>query len=84
MNRELRHVKKWLEANKLALKINHQRPRSDQLRPIRKIPTSIKWLISPLPEMINQICKRYSLNNYKKTSDETCDIFQKKPLKMNS
>ena len=39
----------------------------------------IKLLISPLPEMINQICKKYSLENPqdKKTSDDTCDIFQK-------
>ena len=29
--------------------------------------------------MINQICKKYSLENSqdKKTSDDTCDIFQK-------
>ena len=33
--------------------------------------------MSPLPEMINQICKKYSLENYqdKKTSDDICDIF---------
>ena len=35
--------------------------------------------------MINQICKKRSLENApdKKTSDDTCDIFQKQPLKMN-
>ena len=29
--------------------------------------------------MINQICKKYSLENFqaKKTSDDACDIFQK-------
>ena len=49
------------------------------LRPIQQIPTPIKLLISPLPEMINQICKKYSLENPqdKKTNDDTCDIFQK-------
>ena len=48
------------------------------LRPIQKIPTPIKLLISPLPGMINQIRKKYSLENPqdKKTSDDTCDIFQ--------
>ena len=37
----------------------------------------VKWLISPLPEMINQVCKKYSLENSydKETSDETFDIF---------
>ena len=61
------------------VKVNHQEPRSAQMRPIQKISTPIKLLISPLPEMINQICKKYSLVNYKdkKTSDDTCDIFQK-------
>ena len=58
-------------------KVNSQQPRSGRLRPIQKIPTPIKLLISPLPEMINQICKKYSLENSqdKKTSDDTCDIF---------
>ena len=61
------------------LKVNRQQPRSARLRPIQKIPTPIKLLISPLPEMINQICKKYSLENSqdKKTSDDTCDTFQK-------
>ena len=45
------------------LKVNRQQPRSARLRPIQKIPTPIKLLISPLPEMINQICKKYSLEN---------------------
>ena len=60
-------------------KVNRQQPRSAGLRPIQKIPTPIKLLIFPLPEMINQICKKYSLENSqdKKTSDDTCDIFQK-------
>ena len=60
-------------------KVNRQQPRSARLRLIQKIPTPIKLLISPLPEMINQICKKYSLENSqdKKTSDDTCDIFQK-------
>ena len=63
----------------LLLKVNRQQPRSARLRPIQKIPTPIKLLMSPLPEMINQICKKYSLENSqdKKTSDDTCDIFQK-------
>ena len=62
-----------------SLKVNRQQPRSARLRPIQKIPTLIKLLISPLPEMINQICKKYSLeiSHDKKTSDDTCDIFQK-------
>ena len=62
-----------------SLKVNRQQPRSARLRPIQKIPTSIKLLMSPLPEMINQICKKYSLENSqdKKASDDTCDIFQK-------
>ena len=59
------------------LKVNRQQPRSARLRPIQKIPTPTKLLISPLPEMINQICKQYGLDNSqdKKTSDDTCDIF---------
>ena len=59
------------------LKVNRQQPRSARLRPIQKIPTPIKLLISPLLEMINQICKKYSLENYqdRKTSADTCDIF---------
>ena len=59
------------------LKVNSQQPRSARLRPIQKIPTPIKLLISPLPEMINQICKKYGLENSqdKKTSDNTSDIF---------
>ena len=58
-------------------RVNRQQPRSARLRPIQKIPTPIKLLISPLPEMINQICKKYSLENSQdnKTSDDTCDIF---------
>ena len=61
------------------VKVNLQQPRSARLRPIQKIPTPIKLLMSPLPEMINQICKKCSLENLqdKKTSDDTCDIFQK-------
>ena len=61
------------------VKVNRQQPRSARSRPIQKIPTPIKLLMSPLPEMINQICKKYSLENSqdKKTSDDTCDIFQK-------
>ena len=61
------------------IKVNRQQPRSSRLRPIQKIPTPIKLLISPLPDMINQICKKYSLENFqdKKTRDDTCDIFQK-------
>ena len=60
-------------------KVNRQQPRSTQLRPIQKIPTPIKLLIPPFPEMINQICKKHSLENPqdKKTSADTCDIFQK-------
>ena len=60
-------------------KVNRQQPRSAWLRPIQKIPTLIKLLMSPLPEMINQICRKYSLENSqdKKTTDDTCDIFQK-------
>ena len=71
--------------NRITLKVNRQKPRSALLRPIQKIPTPIKLPISPLPEMINQICKKYILENYqdKKTSDDTCDIFQKQPLKIN-
>ena len=42
-------------------KVNRQQPRSVPLRPIEKIPISIKWLISSVPKMINQICKKYSL-----------------------
>ena len=59
------------------INVDRQQPRSARLRPIQKIPTPIKLLISPLPEMINQICKKYSLENSqdKKTSDDTCDIF---------
>ena len=59
--------------------VNRQQQRSARLRPIQKIHTPIKLLISPLPEMINQICKKYSLENSqdKKTSDDMCDIFQK-------
>ena len=59
-------------------KANRQQPRSARLRPIQEIPIPIKLLISPLLEMTNQICKKYSLGNYqdKKTSDDTCDIFQ--------
>ena len=66
------HKKPWI-------KVNHQQPRSARLRPIQKIPIPKKLLISPLLEMINQICKKYSLENSqdKKTSDDTCDIFQK-------
>ena len=62
-----------------SLKVNRQQPRSARLRPIQKIPTPLKLLIFPLPEMINQICKKYSLENSqdKKTSDDTCDIFQR-------
>ena len=47
------------------LKVNRQQPRSIPVRPIQKIPIPIKWNASPLPEMINQICKRYSLENLK-------------------
>ena len=60
-------------------KVNRHQPRSARLRLIQKIPTPIKLLISVLPEMINQICKKYGLENSqdKKTSADTCDIFQK-------
>ena len=60
----------------VSIKVNRQQPRSTRLRPIQKIPTPIKLLISPLQEMINQICKKYSLENSqdKKTGDGTCDI----------
>ena len=34
-----------------------------ETNPEKKIPIPIKWLISPLPEIIYQICKRYSLEN---------------------
>ena len=44
-------------------KVNRQQPKSVGFRPIQKIPTPIKWFISPLPEVINQICKKYSLEN---------------------
>ena len=59
------------------VKVNHQQPSSAQLRPIQKIPTPIKLLISPVPEMINQICEKYSLENAqdKKTNDDTSAIF---------
>ena len=50
-----------LIASACKIKVNHQQRRSVPLRPIRKIPIPVKWLISPLPEMINQICKKYSL-----------------------
>ena len=55
---------------------NQDQPGWDQSR---EIPTPIKFLMSSLPEMINQICKKYSLDNSqdKKTSDDTCDVFQK-------
>ena len=66
-------------SGQLRFKVNHQQPRSVGLKPIQKIPTPIQWLISPLPEVINQICKTHSLENScdKKTSNELCDIFQK-------
>ena len=62
-------IVKW----EVAFEVNRQQPRSARLRAIQKIPTPIKLLISPLPEMINQICKKYSLENSqdKKTSDDT-------------
>ena len=62
-----------LTAQVRPFKVNRQQPRSAQLRPIQKIPTPIKLLISPLPEIINQICKSYSLENSqdKKTNDDT-------------
>ena len=65
--------------NLCCFKVNRQQPRSARLRPIQKILTSIKLLMPPLPETINQICKKYSLENSqdKKTSNDTCDIFQK-------
>ena len=61
------------------IKVNHQQPISARLRPIQKMATPIKLPISPLPEMINQICKTFSSDNSqdKKTGDDTCDIFQK-------
>ena len=63
----------------VGIKVNRQQGRSARLRPIQKIPTPIKLLIFPLPEMINQICKKYSLENSqdKKTTDDKCDTFQK-------
>ena len=44
------------------VEVNRQQPRSVRLRPIRKIPAPITLLISTLPEMINQTCKKYSLD----------------------
>ena len=65
------------EKQRSVLKVNRQQPRSARLRPMQKIPTPIKLLISPLQEMIIQICKKYGLENSqdKKTTDDTCDIF---------
>ena len=59
----------------ITINVNRQQPRSARLRPIQKIPTPIKLLISPLPETLNQICKKYSLENSqdKKSSDDTCE-----------
>ena len=34
-----------------------------RLRSFKKTPTPTKWLKSPLPEMVHQICKKYSLEN---------------------
>ena len=61
------------------LKVNRQEPRLVWPRSIHKIATPRKWLISPLLEALNPICKRYSLENSqdKKTSNETCNIFKK-------
>ena len=47
----------------VSIEVNHQQPISTRLRPIQKMPTPIKLLISPLPEMINQICKKHSLEH---------------------
>ena len=53
------------------VRVNRQQPRSAGLRPIQEILTPKKWLISSLPEVINQICKKHSLENSydKKTSN---------------
>ena len=66
------------ESNKQEL-LNGQQPRSVGLRRIQKIPTPKKWLVSPFSEVIDQICKKHSLENSydKKTSNELCNIFQK-------
>ena len=48
---------------RVVVKVNRQQPTSVRLRLIQKIPTLTKWLISPLPELINQICKKYNLKN---------------------
>ena len=56
-------VRKKSSEHSSLLKVNRQQPRSVRLRPIQEIPIPIKWLISPLPEMINQICKKFSLDN---------------------
>ena len=60
-------------------KVNRQQPMSVRLKSIKKIPTPTKWLLSPFPEMINNICKKYSFENSqdKETSNEICDIFYK-------
>ena len=62
----------------ISVKVNRQQPRSVWLRPIQKIPIPIKWLISPPLEMINQICKKYSLENCsdEKNYNEKCHILQ--------
>ena len=62
----------------LAIKVNRQQSKSVGSRPMQKIVTPIKWLISPFPEVINQICKKHSSENSydKKTNNETCNIFQ--------
>ena len=68
------------EKHEREFKVNCQQLKSVWLRPVQKIPTPIEWIISPLPEVINQICKKHSLENSydKKTSKHV--IF----LKMNS
>ena len=47
----------------MQIKVNRQQPRSVGLRAIQKIPNLIKWLIPPLPEVINQICRKHNLKN---------------------
>ena len=44
---------------------------------LRSIANSQDQPVSPHPEMINQICKKYSLENSQDKNDGTCHIFQK-------
>ena len=54
----------------LYIEVNRQQEMSVRLRSVLKIPTVTKGLISPLPEMISQICERDSLLN---TEHKTID-----------